>query len=129
MGSLSNMSVDIDSVRSLADFEVIESIDDSKSYPAPLGIDWAFDNLIVINLKKKQMTFEGHNIRIIAPLDPSMGALYVEPIRAYEEVREIDDFYKMIATHDDYINPIADGTLRWCYTSSCTSDLEEGLEN
>ena len=76
LGRLSNAHVDIDGVRSLADFEVIEIIDDSKSYPALLGIDWAFDNLAVINLKKKQMTFEGHNIRIIAPLDPSMGPHY-----------------------------------------------------
>ena len=64
MGRLSNMSVDIDGVRSLVYFEVIEIIDDSNPFPALLAIDWAFDNLTVINLKKKQMTFEGHNIRI-----------------------------------------------------------------
>ena len=62
MGRLSNVPVDIDGVQSLADFEVIEIIDDSKPFPALLGIDWDFDNLVVINLKKKQMTFEGHNI-------------------------------------------------------------------
>lgn len=70
------------------------------------------------------MTFEGHNIRIIAPLDPSMGPHYSEPIRAEEEAREIDDFYKMTTTHDDYINPTADGTLSWCYASYYTSDSE-----
>ena len=78
-------------MRSLADFEVIEIIDDSNPFPALLDIDWAFDNLAVINLKKKQMTFEGHNIRIIAPLDPSMGPRYTEPIRAEEEMKEADD--------------------------------------
>ena len=56
---------------------MIEIIDDSKPYPALLGMDWEFDNLVVINLKKKKMTFEGHNIRIITPLDPSMGPFYV----------------------------------------------------
>ena len=76
-----------------------------------LGIDWDFDNLAVINLKKKQMTFEGHNIRIITPLDPSMGPRYTKPIRVEEEAKEIDDFYKMTMTKDDYINPTADGTL------------------
>ena len=85
-------------MRSLADFEVIEIIDDSKPYPTLLGIDWAFDNLIVINLKKKQMILKGHNIKIIAPLDPSMGPHYAEPIRAKEEVWEIGDFYKMTTT-------------------------------
>lgn len=76
MGRLLNVPVDIDGVWSLADFEVIEIIDDSNPFPALLGIDWAFDNLVVINLKKKQMTFEGHNIRMIAPLDPSTGPRY-----------------------------------------------------
>lgn len=66
MGRLSNVPVDIDGVQSLADFEVIKIIDDSNPL---MGIDWVFDNLDVINLKKKHMTFEGHNIRIIAPLD------------------------------------------------------------
>ena len=70
------MPVDTEGIRSLADLEVIEIIDDSRPYPILLGIDWVFDNLEVINLKKKQMTFEGHNIRIIAPLDPSMGPRY-----------------------------------------------------
>ena len=74
---------------------MIEIIDDSNPFPVLLGIDWNFDNLIVINLKKKHMTFEGHNIRITAHLDPSMGPRYSKPIRVEEEAREIDDFYKM----------------------------------
>ena len=84
---------------------MIEIIDDTNPFSALLGIDWAFDNLTVINLKKKKMTFDGHNIRIIAPLDPSMGPRYSKPIRAEEEVREIDDFYKMTTTHDYIITP------------------------
>ena len=95
LGRLPNIPIDIDGVRSLADFEVIEIIDDSNLFHALLGIDWAFKNLDVINLKKKQMTFEGHNIKIMTPLDPSMGPRYSKPIRAEEEAREIDDFYKM----------------------------------
>ena len=39
MGRLSNMPVDIDGVRRLADFEVIEIIDDRNPFPALLGID------------------------------------------------------------------------------------------
>ena len=123
------MLTDIDGVRSLADFEVIEIIDDSNMFPTLLGIDQAFDNLIVINLKKNKMTFEGHNTRIIMPLNPSMGPRYSEPIHAEEEVREIDDFYKMKTMQDDYSNPTVDGTLRWIYATSCASNLEEGLKN
>ena len=73
LGRLPNILVDIDGVRSLVDFEVIEIIDDSKPFPALLGIDQAFDNLAVIDLKKKHMTFEDSRIRVIAPLDPSQG--------------------------------------------------------
>ena len=124
MGRLSNVPLDIDGVQSLTNFKVIEIIDDSNPFPALLGIDWAFDNLIVINLKKKQMTFEGHNIRVIAPLDPSSGPRYTEPIHVEDEAREIDDFYKMTATQDDYINPTADDTLTQHCASCCTSDSE-----
>ena len=75
------------------------------------------------------MTFEGHNIRIITPLDPSMGPRYTKPIRVEEEAKEIDFLYKMTMTQDDYINPTTDGTLSWRYAISCTFDSEASLEN
>ena len=75
------------------------------------------------------MTFEGHNIRIIQPLDPLMGPRYAEPIRVEEETMEIDDFYKMTVIPDDYINPTTNDTLSWCCVRSCTLDSEEGLKN
>ena len=62
LGRLSNVSVDLYGVRSLANFEVIEIIDDSTSYPTLLGIDWAFESQAIINLKKKTMSFEGNGI-------------------------------------------------------------------
>ena len=113
LGRLSNIPVDIDGVRSLADFEVIEIIDDSKPFPALLGIDWAFDNLAVIDLKKKQMTFEDSHIRVIAPLDPSQGPRYTEPRRPDEGAQDMDNLYKMTASLEDYVNLTADGTLSW----------------
>ena len=123
------MPMDIDGVRSLEDFEVIEIIDDSNPFLALLGIDWDSENLAVINMKKKQMAFEDHNIIIITPLDPSIGPRYTKSIRVEEEAKEIVDFYKLKLNWDDYINPTAYGTLNWCYASSCTSDSEAGLEN
>jgi hypothetical protein len=65
--------VDIDAVRTFADFEVIEIVDDSCPYPALLGIDWAFNNSIVVDLKKICMTFERDGLRVIVPLDPDEG--------------------------------------------------------
>ena len=76
LGHLSNVPIDLDGVRSLADFEVIEIIDDSTPYPALLGIDWAFENQVIINLKKKSVSFEGNGIWVIGPLDPTLGPQY-----------------------------------------------------
>ena len=87
---LSQVPVDIDGVRSFMDFEVIEIIGDSKPYPALLGIDWVIGNMAVIDLKRRQMTFEDVQIRVIAPLDPFQGPRYIEPIRAEEEALSDD---------------------------------------
>ena len=76
LGRLANIPIDLDGVRSLANFEVIEIIDDSMSYPALLGIDWAFENQAIINLKKKTMSFEGNGIQVIGPLDLALGPRY-----------------------------------------------------
>ena len=35
----------------------------------------------------------------------------------------------MTTAKDDYIDPTIDGTLSWCYASSCTSDSDQGMEN
>ena len=53
LGRLPSVLVDIYGVNTLADFEVIEIIDDSNPYPALLGIEWEIDNAAVINLKKR----------------------------------------------------------------------------
>ena len=52
------VTVNIEGVSALADFEVIEIVDDSNPYPVLLGIDWAIDMNGVINLKKQTMSFE-----------------------------------------------------------------------
>jgi hypothetical protein len=38
------VEVNIEGVKTKADFEVIEIMDDSNPYPSLLGIDWEFDN-------------------------------------------------------------------------------------
>ena len=81
LGWFPNVPVDIDGICTVADFEFIEIIDDSNPYPALLGIEWEMANAAVINLKKKQMTFEGKELRVIIPLDPSQGERYTEPLR------------------------------------------------
>jgi hypothetical protein len=70
---LEHVLVDIERVRTFVDFEVIEIVDDSCPYPALLGIDWAFNNSTVVDLKKICMTFERDGLRVISPLDPDEG--------------------------------------------------------
>ena len=55
----------------MANFEVIEIIDDSNPYLALLGIDWATDMNGVINLKRQKLTFEKKSLHFIVPLDPA----------------------------------------------------------
>jgi hypothetical protein len=49
---LEHVPVDINGVRTLADFEVIKIVDDNWPYPMLLGIDWDFNNSTVVDLKK-----------------------------------------------------------------------------
>ena len=72
-GRLEHVPVDIDGVRTFADFEVIEIVDDNCPYPALLGIDWAFNNSSFFYLNKICMAFEGYGLWFIAPLDPDEG--------------------------------------------------------
>ena len=52
IGRVSNLVVDIEGMKTHADFDVIEIIEDNGSYLALLGIGWANDSMAVINSKK-----------------------------------------------------------------------------
>ena len=62
LGRLFSVPIDLDGVSTIADFEVIEIIGDSNPYSALLGIEWAMANAAIINLKRRQMTFEGNGL-------------------------------------------------------------------
>jgi hypothetical protein len=112
-GRLEHVHVYIDGVRTFVDFEVIKIVDDSCPYPELLGIDWDFDNLTVIDLKKRRMKFESHGLRVIAPLDPDEGRRYTKPIREEDHAYELENIYKLTTGQKDYINSTADGNLSW----------------
>jgi hypothetical protein len=94
-GRLEHVHVDIDRVRTFADFEVIEIVGDSWPYPALLRIYWAFNNSTVVDLKKRRMKFEGDGLRVIAPLDPDEGWRYTKPIRQEDRANELENIYKL----------------------------------
>jgi len=128
-GRLELVWIDIEGVRSIAAFEVIEIVYDSIPYPALLGYEWAFENLSIVNLKKRQLVLEQGDLRVIAPLDPKDGRRYVETIKGGMVDEGIDSLYKVTARTKDYINSTIDGNLSWRRISSYTSDTKEGLEN
>jgi hypothetical protein len=119
--------VDIDGVRTFVDFKVIEIVDDNFPYPALLGIDWAFNNSTVVDLKKRRMKFERNGLRVIAYLDLDEGPLYTEPIREKDQAYELENIYKLTTRQQNYINPTADGNMSWQGDNTCSSDLEYGI--
>ena len=73
IGLLSNVIVDVEGLHTSANFEVINIVDDTNPYPALLGIDWAIHNQTIINLKKRVLSFEDEEMRIVSPIDPFEG--------------------------------------------------------
>ena len=70
--------MEVEGLRTYVDFEVIDIVDDTKSYAALLGIDWEIDNQIIINSKKSILSFKDSEMRLVAPIDPLEGKQYVE---------------------------------------------------
>jgi len=78
---LVGVPINRDGVINVVDFELIEIMDNSQPYPTLLRLDWAFDNQEIINLKKREMIFEGGGLKVTAPLDTIEERRYVEPAR------------------------------------------------
>jgi hypothetical protein len=127
IGRLKGVTVDLDGVHTEADFEVIEIVDGTTPYPALLGMDWAFGNKAIINLKTMKMAFESGEYRVITPLDLSEEERFLEP--TYLDLEEIDQLYRKTACDEDYVNPTTDGVLSWGIITSCATDSNIVLEN
>ena len=97
MRRLQGITVEIDGASVLADFEVIEMVDDSNPYPTLLGIDWDIDMKGVINLKKRKMIFEKKYLSVIISLDPAEGSHYIELVCNYESDNDLNCIYKITA--------------------------------
>ena len=73
----------------------------------------------------RKVIFEGDNLRVIAPLDPTEGRRHVELVRN----GELDNLYNMTSLMDDYVNPIVNDVLSWKIITCCVLDSEESLED
>jgi hypothetical protein len=99
IGRLKGVTIDLDGVCTKAEFEVIEIVDVTTSYPTLLSLDWAFDNRTIINLKTRKMTFQSRDYRVIAPLDPLKGERFIEPTCL--DLEEIVQLYRITAHEED----------------------------
>ena len=113
------------------DFEVIEIMGDKDPYPTLLGIDWAYENYAIINLKKDTMNFEAQGIKVVQPLDPyTVGPKYTEPTYNNMEGEDLDQLYTVTdGTSDDYINPTVDGSISWRSIRLADKDSELSFDS
>lgn len=127
IGRLEKVQVSMDGVESIADFEVIEIVDEIDPYPSLLGIDWAFDNSAIIDLKRRTMTFESNTPTLITPLDPRERARHTELVREDLDNYDVGELYNITARREDYVNPTMDGELSWRSICSYGTDAKDAL--
>jgi hypothetical protein len=97
MGRMESMEIDVMGVKTIDEFEVIDIMGDKDPYPSLLGIDWAYDNYAVIDLKKDTMKFEAYGIKVVQTLDLYVGPRYIEPTNNNMEGEDLDQLYTVIA--------------------------------
>jgi hypothetical protein len=113
---LQNGDVDLVSVKTVENFEVIEIMGGGGGggylYPSLLGIYWAYEKFSIIDLKKEIMTFESDGLKFAQPLDLYQGPRYSDPVDESMEHDVMDQLYTMTTgNRADYINPTVDGSI------------------
>ena len=125
IGRVLHLVVEVEGMKTYADFDVVEVVEGGCSYPALLGIIWSNDSMVVINFKKCVTTFENQDIIVIALMDPNEGRRYIEPVKD-EVIRGWDHAYNI---SEDYFHPIADGEIGWRNARSVSFYSDDSLEN
>jgi len=101
------VEIDVVVVKAATDFEVIEIMGDKDPCPAMIGIDWAYEKYVIIDLKRYSMTFEADGIKVLQPLDPCLGPRYIEPMEHNMESDVLDQLYMIIeGERPDYKIPL-----------------------
>ena len=57
IGRLSQVQVDIEGLHTFVDFKVTNIVDDTNPCPTLLGIDWEMENQMIINFKRRLLSF------------------------------------------------------------------------
>jgi hypothetical protein len=125
---LEQVEVNIEGVKTKAKFEFIEIMDEFDPFPTLLGIDWEFDNNVVLKLKKRQMSFVKNSLRVVAPLDTYEGGQYNELMDEDAQSSANENVYKIMGQREDYINPTTDGELSWISVKSYDTESEDAMK-
>jgi hypothetical protein len=127
IGRLEKVEVNINGVETKFDFEVIEIMDDSYPYLALIGIDSAFDNNAIFNLKQRNILFEIDTLRVTSLLDITKGDIYNQPLNKDIKSSIIDNIYNITGWKEDYVNPTVDGKKIWRSIFSYDIDSKDVL--
>ena len=93
------------------------------------GIEWAIDKQTIINFKKRILTFEDIELRVVAQVDPLEGHSYVQKVNKKGQDRYLDHIYNISSMMQDNVNLEIDGKLILWIISSFSSDSGESLKN
>lgn len=114
IGILEYVEFGIACINTYAYFEVIDIMGDKDTYPTLFGINWAFENYTMIDLKGETMTFEVDGVSVIQPLDPYQDSTFTELVYDVEEPNLLDQLYQLTSGKmEDYINPKIVGSSNW----------------
>ena len=73
IGRVLNLVIDVEGMKTYVDFDVVEVVEGGSSYPTLMGIGWANDSMAAIIFKKRVMTLENHEFKVIISMDPTEG--------------------------------------------------------
>ena len=66
---------------------------------------------MIINFKRRILSFEDDEMRVVAPLDPLEGQRYIKPVFNEGQAGHLYNIYNVTSLKEDYINPTTDGNL------------------
>jgi hypothetical protein len=95
IGRLHNVEVDLDGVKTIVDFKVIEIMGEKDPYAVLLDIEWGYENCAIIDINKETVTFESDGMKFNQPFDLYQGPRYTELTNGTMDKNILDQSYDM----------------------------------